>query len=108
MAEFLAARAPRAFRHAQNVLVAAQKYRNRSGGFFSSDRSRLQRLENEIGRLLGALIAEGYYSVNAQLSERDSGVALIVDFMSAFSDAFPNWQKEYQLINAVLLGEEKS
>ena len=107
MAEYLTDRAPRAFRHAQNVLLAAQKYRNRSGGIFSSDHSRFRRLEKAVGQLHSALIQEDYFSVNAEFSESERDVALVVDFLSAFSDAFPNWQEEYQLLNDLLLGDEE-
>jgi hypothetical protein len=86
--------APKAFRKAQDVLVAAEKYANKSG-FFSSERSRLQKLKNECYELSRALAADGFLASQHSRNE----LSVLIEFLSRFSDAFPNWQKEYDILN---------
>ena len=94
----LTRKAPTAFRKAQDVLVAAKKYDEKSG-LFSSERSRLQKMQNECSELARALRSDGFLA-----SERNSRgeFYVLVEFLSLFSDAFPNWQKEYKILNQYL------
>jgi hypothetical protein len=102
LAEFLSMRAPTAFRKAQDVLVAAQKYVAGSGGWFSSERSRRNALERELTELGNALARDRWNAHGAMLEGDDSKTGRVVDFLCQFSDAFPNWQREYSTINRIL------
>lgn len=88
----LAARYPSSFRKAQDVLLAARKYKNKSG-LFSTDRSRVQSLQAECYQLERALESDGV----AILYEGRADA--LIDFLSLFSDAFPNWQLEYETLS---------
>ena len=94
-AQALAAIAPASFRKAQDVLVAARKYVNKSG-FFSTERSRTQTLQAECYNLVRAPRADEFMSEEmAQKGE----CFVFIEFFSLFSDAFPNWQQEYGALN---------
>ena len=97
--EKLAHHAPTAFRQVQDVLVATEKYINKSG-FFSSDRSRLQKMQSECYKLVRALKQDGFMA--NELSQKGE-VYVLIEFLSLFSDAFPNWQKEYETLNRLIL-----
>lgn len=93
--ETLTSYVPSGFRKAQDVLVAAKKYTNKSG-LFSSERSRLQKMQSECYELARALKQDGFMS--DELNQKGEEYVLI-EFLSLFSDAFPNWQKEYETLN---------
>ncbi|MBM3543854.1 MAG: hypothetical protein FJX44_05030 [Alphaproteobacteria bacterium] len=84
--------APKSFRKAQDVLVAASKYAKGSG-WFSSERSRLQRFQSEAYELAKALDYDGYGRAGEKLPDK------VFRFMNEFSRIFPNWQEEYKLLN---------
>lgn len=84
--------APNAFRKAQDVLVAARKYAKGSG-WFSSERSRLQRFQHETYELGKALDRDGYARPGEKPPDK------VFRFMNEFSRVFPNWQEEYKLLN---------
>jgi len=87
----IAAACPSAFRKAQDVLVAADKYAHKKG-WFSSEASRIKRLQSTLYDLNKALEDDDYRSSDrAQIGT----VAVLFLFFSEFSDAFPNWQDEY-------------
>jgi len=94
-AQSLLALAPLSFRKAQDVLVAAQKYINKSG-FFSSEKSRLKNFQLECYELNRALKADGFMSKEREAKDE---VFVFTEFFSLFADAFPNWQNEYELLN---------
>ena len=81
LAEFLSMRAPTAFRKAQDVLVAAQKYASGTGGWFSSDKSRLAALERELVGLLHALERERWGAHGARLEGDETRDGIVVDFL---------------------------
>ena len=85
--------APRSFRVAQDVLVAANKY-VAGPRIFRSRKSLIQRLQNEIYDLKESLLEEVY-----RPELKDSSVALLFSYLSEFSDAYPNWQREYAALN---------
>lgn len=93
--EKLTSHAPLATRKAQDVLVAAKKYVNKSG-FFSSERSRLQKLQSVCYELDRALNEDGF--MLNEMNEKGKAF-VVIEFLSLFSDAFPNWQKEYEVLN---------
>ena len=74
------------------MLLAARKYKNKAG-LFSTDRSRIQSLQAECYQLEQALEIDGI-----AISYEGRAEALI-DFLSLFSDAFPNWQPEYETLS---------
>lgn len=90
---------PASFRKAQDVLVAARKYINKSG-LFSTERSRLQQLQSECYELVRAMESDGYLS--GERTQEHEAFAFI-EFFGLFSDAFPNWQKEYEALNRFVL-----
>lgn len=94
-AQALAAMAPVSFRKAQDVLVAARKYVNKSG-FFSSERSRTQTFHAECYEPVRALKFDKFMS--EEIAQKGEPFVFI-EFFSSFSDAFPNWQKEYEALN---------
>ena len=91
----LSMHAPLATRKTQDVLVAAKKYVEKSG-FFSSERSRLQKMQSECYELSRALKQEGF--MREEMEEKGQAY-VVIEFLSLFSDAFPNWQKEYEALN---------
>ena len=91
----ISAHAPLATRKAQDVLVSAKKYVNKSG-FFSSERSRLQKMQSECCELSRALKQDGF--MIKEMKEKGQAF-VVIEFLSLFSDAFPNWQKEYEALN---------
>ncbi|MBS0587040.1 MAG: hypothetical protein JSS37_03590 [Proteobacteria bacterium] len=94
----LATLAPVSFRVAQDVLVAAQKYVNKSG-FFSSEQSRIQKLQAECHELLQALRFDQFMT---EEMDQQGELFVFMEFFSLFSDAFPNWQKEYDALNRLV------
>ncbi|MCR4304697.1 MAG: hypothetical protein NUV63_10820 [Gallionella sp.] len=93
-AKMLAASAPNAFRKAQDVLTATDKYVNKSG-LFSTEKSRIQKLQSECYELARALKNDGFMSDEMI---QNGKAFVIVEFFSLFSDAYPNWQKEYEAL----------
>ncbi len=84
---------PLSFRKAQDVLIAAEKYVS-GPGFFKSRKSLIHSLQREVYGLKDALLSERY---RADLST--SSVELLFSYLTDFSDAFPNWQREYAVLN---------
>lgn len=93
--QILATLTPTAFRKAQDVLVAARKHINKSG-LFSTERSRVQKFQSECYELARALKFDEFMS-NERAQKGEAFV--FIEFFSLFSDAFPNWQKEYEALN---------
>ena len=89
--EKISSHSPLGTRKAQDVLVAANKYVNKSG-FLSSERSRLQKMQSECYELENALKQDGFM---LDEMEKEGQEILVIEFLSLFSDAFPNCQKEY-------------
>ena len=103
LAEALSAQAPTAFRKAQDVLVAAQKYQTKAGRVFSTEASRAKALESELIALDAALQRDQYPSISKWRAGGQTRAERLVSFFNAFSDAFPNWQDEYQLIEKAIM-----
>ena len=87
--------APTAYRIAQDVLMAARKYVNKSG-LFSTEKSRLQKFQSECYELARALEYDGFMS--SEIAQKGK-TFVFIEFFCLFSDAFPNWQKEYEALN---------
>lgn len=83
---------PTSFRQAQNVVVAAKRY-VKGPGFFRSQRSLIVRLQREIYELESTLRYENFKP------KLTSPIDLLFSYISEFSDAFPNWQREYDALN---------
>ncbi len=94
-AVMLSIAAPLSFRKAQDVLIAAKKYINKSG-FFVSEKTRIQRLQSECYELVAALNADNFMTDEMKKYGNEFAV---IEFFSLFSDVFPNWQKEYEALN---------
>lgn len=86
---------PHSFRKAQDVVVAAKKYVKKSG-VFSSERSRLQKMQTECYELSKALKVDNFLPEERQ-SKGEAWVA--VEYLTLFSDTYPNWQEEYEALN---------
>jgi len=86
---------PNSFRKTQDVLVAAKKYINKSG-LFSSERSRLQKIQAECYELSKALEKDGF--LQEEINQKGRAWVMI-EYLSLFSNAFPNWQEEYRVLN---------
>ena len=84
---------PRSSRKAQDVLVAAKRYL--AGPTLFKTRGRLiKNLQKSIYELKNALLEEKY-----QIGANSRHVDLLFSYLSEFSDACPNWQAEYSLLN---------
>jgi len=88
-ANLLQKRAPTAFKKAQFVLTNTDKYINRKG-WFSSDKSRIQNLQQSIYDLKRALKADDFMS-NEMKEFGDAWIT--IEYLSLYSDTFPNWQE---------------
>ena len=91
-AEDLKLLAPKSFRKAQKAIVAAKKY-VKGSGWFSSEKSRLRKLQAEVYALDLSLEKEGYGD-RSMLPQ-----ARVFQFLNDFASIFPNWQKEYEALN---------
>lgn len=87
---------PHAFRKAQDLIVATEKYVKKSG-FFSTEKSRLLKVQSEFYLLRKALKEDGF--MQTENSGKDFAV---IEYLSLFSDAFPNWQQEYEALNRLI------
>ena len=88
----LAASAPVAFRKAQDVMVAATKYNNKTG-FFSSEKSRTQKFQTECYELTQALRFDEFAPHERT---QKGGAFVFIEFFCLSSDTFQNWKKEYE------------
>lgn len=86
--ENLRSTTPRAFRKAQDLIVATAKYVKKSG-FLSTEKSRLLKVQSEFYLLRKALKEDGFMETE-------------IKYLSLFSDAFPNWQQEYEALNRLI------
>lgn len=84
----LQATTPQSFRKAQDLIVATAKYVKKSG-LFSTEKSRLLKVQSEFYLLRKALEQDGF---------AESEIA----YLSLFSDTFPNWQQEYEVLNQLI------
>lgn len=82
---------PRSYRKVQDVLVAAKRY-GAGPGFLRSRKSLIRNLQREIYALRNTLDEDGY-DLESSSSKR------ILSYMSEVSDAHPNWQNEYAILN---------
>ena len=100
-AHILQKETPTAFRKSQDVIVAAKKMLQPET-LFSSKKKRLKVLQTECYALCEALKADGYRSdqLVGFVSKQHGDV--VADYLSQFSDAFPNWQNEYEHLNKML------
>lgn len=86
---------PDAFGLAKKILVTAAKYR-KGGGLLKSKKKRGKQLEKRIYRLEEALKT---YRFGAMIMHSRDPVKILFGFFSIVSEAFPNWQNEYALLN---------
>lgn len=84
---------PLSSRKAQDVLVAAKKYVD-GPGFFRSRKFLIKNLQQEIYALRDTLLEESY---RPDVSNKSAD--LLCSYLSEFSDAYPNWQREYEALN---------
>lgn len=87
---------PTSFRKAQDVLVATEKYVKKKG-FFSTESSRIQRMQGECYELAEALKNDDY--MTNELKKKNGKIKVLFTFFSTYSDLFPNWQEEYKALN---------
>lgn len=86
---------PKSFRKVQDLIVAASKYIKKSG-LFSSDKSRLQKMQMEYYALSKTLKEDGFKN---QDRDEKGDAWVVTEYLSLFSDAYPNWQEEYGTLN---------
>lgn len=94
----LQSKTPNALRKAQDLVVAASKYVKRSG-LFSTEKSRLLKVQSSFYSLQKALREDGFLE---QERGENGDIWVTVEYLSLFSDAFPNWQKEYETLNRLI------
>ncbi len=88
---------PTGFRKAQDLLVATKHYleAQRSG----AQDTALHKVHRQLDELTLALESDGYRSDGKQKLAK---AELLFEFLCDFSDAFPNWQEEYQTLNRLI------
>jgi len=86
---------PEAWGIAKKILVTAAKYL-KGGGIFSSKQKRGKQLENEIYKLEKALRRHKFREIQMY---SEGPVSVLIEYFSLVSDAYPNWQNEYTLLN---------
>jgi len=87
---------PQALEKAQNLLTATAKYVEKSG-LLSSEASRLRNMQSKYYEFHRALMEEQPTSDRQLGGEED--LKAVYNCLSLVSDAFPNWQKEYETLN---------
>lgn len=95
----------KAFGIAKKILVTTEKYR-KGGGWFSNKKRRGQKLQKQIYKLEEALRGSPRPGmVDIELKSRnmkmdiETPVGTIIDYFSEVSDAYPNWQPEFKILN---------
>jgi|GEM_PF-846427 hypothetical protein len=86
---------PHALGIAKKILVTTEKYR-KGGGWFSSKKRKEEKLKELIYKLENTLRANR--SINMQM-EVEGPPNAIIQYFSQISDAYPNWQPEYKILN---------
>lgn len=86
---------PEAFAIAKKILVTTEKYR-KGGGWFSSKKKKRKKLKDQIYKLENELRTNR--SLNLQMDVEGPSNA-IRQYFSRISDAYPNWQPEYKILN---------
>lgn len=94
----LKSQAPHAFHEAQDLVVATSKYIKKSG-LFSTEKSRLLKIQSSYYRLKKALRDDNFLE---QEVDKKGSTWITVEYLSLFSDAFPNWQPEYEILNRLI------
>ena len=93
---------PLSFRKAQDLLAATRKYVYKKG-LFSTERSRMQKMQGECYALLEALKKDFEEETpgfrDEEWREKRGTIEHLYSFLSTFSDTFPNWQEEYSALN---------
>jgi hypothetical protein len=89
---------PHALRKAQDLVVATSKYRKKSG-LFSTEKSRLIKVQHSFYDLQRALIEDGFLE---QKRDKNGDIWITIEYLSLFSDTFPNWQPEYEVLNQLI------
>ncbi len=84
--------APRSFKKTQDLLVAAKKYA-KGGSWFASEKSCLQTMQQEVYMLGRILQDEEWGDRSTNKDER------VFSFLNQFARMFPNWQREYEILN---------
>ena len=87
---------PTSFRKAQDVLAATEKYVKKKG-LFSTESSRMQKMQGECYKLAEALKKDDY--MTDELKKKNGKINVLFTFFSTYSDLFPNWQEEYKALN---------
>lgn len=87
---YMAQSAPYAYNAAQSIITFARKCAKKPG-LFSNPVSHLPALDEACIALITAIEHHGLEGVNGEMTPSE--------FMSVFSDAHPNWQKEYDYLN---------
>jgi len=104
-AESIARFHPKSFRKAQDLLVATEKYVNRTG-FLSTEKTRYGKVKKECHSLYNLLRSEGHYKNEKSFFlgkvSKDNKIKGLFSFLSDMSDAFPNWQDEYETLNRII------
>lgn len=80
---------------AKKILVTASKYL-KGGGIFSSKQKRGKQLENKIYMLEKALRRHKFREIQMYA---EGPIHVLIEYFSLVSDAYPNWQNEYRLLN---------
>jgi len=93
-------RSPRAFMKAQDVLVAARKFRT-NRGWFVSDRRKAEVMAIALRELSVALMTENFWDASFK-ENRVTKASLLFAYFTRFAEAFPDWRPEYQILDKTI------
>lgn len=93
--EWLRKNTPEALGLVKKILVVATKYL-KGGGLFSSKEKKRRELEEKIYKLEKLLRSYKFREIQFYT---EGPINVLIAYFSIVSDALPNWQKEYELLN---------
>ena len=110
MVNYLSSTNPEGFRAAQKLLTATEKF-VAGKGFFSTPESRLTKVVDQLLDIEFSISQRPHKpetftallgSIGGGSDDPEARCAVLFDYLSKVSDAFPNWQREYEALNELV------
>ena len=110
MVNYLSSVNPQGFKAAQNLLIATQKLIS-GKGLFSTPQSRMAKVVDQLTEIEFSISQKPHKpesfaallgGIGGGSDDPDARCAVLFDFLSKVSDAFPNWQNEYVALNELV------
>jgi hypothetical protein len=93
-------RSPQAFMKAQDVLVAAKKFRT-NRGWFVSDQKKATVMAAALGALSAQLVEDKFWDPCLG-EDQVTKASQVFAYFTCFAEAFPDWDPEYGLLNRTI------